>query len=43
VAAQAIGAESVFEFFDAVLALGSVVVEGKDLSGTTRAVGDDKA
>ena len=34
-AAQAVGAKTVFEFLDAVLALAAIVVEGKDLRGAT--------
>ena len=42
-ATEAVGAESVFKFLDAVLALAAIVVEGKDLTGTPGAVGHDKA
>src|SRR5215470_1619863 len=43
VTTEAIGAESVFEFLDAVLALAAVVVEGEDFRGAPGAVGDDEA
>ena len=42
-AAQAVGAKTVFEFLDAVLALAAIVVEGKDLRGATAAVGNHEA
>ena len=40
VAAQAIGAETVLEFFDAILAFTAVVVKSEDLGSSTREVGD---
>src|SRR6266700_2454621 len=43
VTAQAVGAEAVLEFLDAVLALAAVVVESKDLGSATGAVGNQKA
>lgn len=42
-AAQAVGAEAVFEFLDAVLALAAIVVESKDFGGTSGAVRDHEA
>ena len=41
-AAQAIATESILEFLDAVLALATIVVEGKDLRGAAGAVGDEE-
>ncbi len=38
-AAQAVGAKTVLEFLDAVLALAAIVVEGEDLRRATGAVG----
>jgi len=43
VTAQAVGAESVLELLDAVLTLAAIVVESKDLRGTTGAVGNHEA
>jgi hypothetical protein len=43
VAAQAIGTEAILELLDAVLAFAAVIVEGEDLGGTTRAVGNQEA
>ena len=37
---QAVGAEAVLEFLDAVLALTAIVIESEDLRGTTGAVGN---
>jgi hypothetical protein len=37
-AAQAVGAEAVFEFLNAVLALAAIVIESKDFGGTSGAV-----
>ena len=42
-AAQAVGAKTVFEFLDAVLTLATVVVESKDLRSAARSVGDQEA
>ena len=42
-AAQAVGAEAVFEFLDAVLALAAIVVESEDFGGTSGAVGNHEA
>ena len=42
-AAQAIGAKAVFEFFDAIFALSAIVVESEDLGGRSVAVGDQEA
>jgi len=41
-AAQAVGAKTVFEFLDAVLALPAIVVEGEDLGSATGTVGDEE-
>jgi len=43
VAAQAIGAKAILEFFDAVLALPAIVVEGEDLGRTAGAVSNQEA
>src|ERR1700693_278934 len=43
VTAQAVGAETVLELLDAVLTLAAIVVESKDLRGTTGAVGNHEA
>src|ERR1019366_4726239 len=43
VAAEAVGAEAVFEFFDAVLALAAVVVESEDFGGRSGTAGHDEA
>src|SRR5581483_9963800 len=43
VAAQPVSAEAVLELFDTVLALTTVVIEGKNLGSTTGAVGDEEA
>ena len=43
VTAQAVGAETVLEFLDAVLTLAAIVVESEDLRGTTGAVGNHEA
>src|SRR5271157_3134605 len=42
VAAQAIGAKAILEFFDAVLALPAIVVEGEDLGSTAGAVSNQE-
>src|ERR1700745_3188395 len=42
-AAQAVGAEAVFEFLNAVLALAAIVVESEDFGGTSGAVGNHEA
>ena len=39
-AAQAVGAETVLELFDAVFALPAIVVKGEDFRSATGAVGD---
>jgi hypothetical protein len=43
VTAQAVGAETVFEFLDAVLALAAIVVESEDQGGRSGAVSNYKA
>jgi len=43
VAAQAVGAETVLEFFDAVLAFTAVVVKSEDLGSSARDIGDQEA
>src|SRR5213593_1683763 len=43
VTAQAVGAEAVLKFLDAILTLAAVVVEGEDRGGTTGAVGNHEA
>ena len=43
VAAQAVGAETVLELLDAVLALAAIVVESEDFGGATGAVGNHEA
>jgi hypothetical protein len=41
--AQAVGAEAVFEFLNAVLALAAMVVESEDFGGTSGAVSNHEA
>src|ERR1700681_1772926 len=43
VTAQAVGAETVFELLDAVLAFATIIVKRKDLRGAARSVGDQEA
>ena len=43
VTASAIGAKTVFELLDAILALSAIVVESEDLRGRSVAVGDQEA
>src|SRR6516225_4644061 len=43
VAAQAVGAKTVLEFFDAVFAFTAVVVKSKDLGSLARGIGDHEA
>src|SRR5436309_11932329 len=43
VTAQAVGAEAVLKFLDAILTLAAVVVEGEDRGGTTGAVRNHEA
>ena len=42
-AAQAVGAETIFEFFDAVLTLAAIVVKSEDFGGRSGAVGNHEA
>ena len=37
--AQAVGAKTILELFDAVLALAAIVIESEDLGGTPGAIG----
>jgi hypothetical protein len=43
VTTEAVGAKAVFKFFDAVLALAAVVVEGEDFLSASGAVSNDEA
>jgi hypothetical protein len=43
VAAQAVGAETVLEFFDAVFTFTAVVVKSEDLGSSARDIGDHEA
>ena len=40
--AQAVGAKTVLEFLDAVLAFAAIIVEGEDLGSATGTVGDEE-